>query len=93
MAAHCSGCVFTLCVCVFVFTAICVHIGWVKCRAQIPSMGHHTWPHVMSFSLFHFHSDRPGVRFPKATMVTSSVTNQFSGANANDGFGKCTLGL
>ncbi len=28
----------------------CVHVlGWVKCRAQIPSMGHHTWPRVLSF--------------------------------------------
>ncbi len=29
---------------VCVFTAVCVHFGWVKCRAQIPSMGNHTWP-------------------------------------------------
>ncbi len=32
---------------------VCVHccvcaLGWVKCRAQIPSMGHHIWPHVTS---------------------------------------------
>ncbi len=45
MAAHCSGCVFT---------AVCVLFGWVNCRARIPSMGHHTWPHVMSLSHFHF---------------------------------------
>ncbi len=35
-------------------TAICVCVcalGWVKCRAQIPSMGHHTWPHITSLSL------------------------------------------
>ncbi len=42
MAAHCSGCVFTVCV----FTAVCVHLGWDKCRAQIPNMGHHTWSYV-----------------------------------------------
>ncbi len=29
---------------VCVFTAVCVHFEWVKCRAQILSMGHHTWP-------------------------------------------------
>ncbi len=29
---------------------VCVHFGWDKCRAQIPSMGHHTWPHVTSLS-------------------------------------------
>ncbi len=40
LAAHCS-------VCVCVFTAVCA-LGWVKCRAQISSMGHHTWPHVTS---------------------------------------------
>ncbi len=48
MAAHCSGCVFTMCV----FIAVCVHLGWVKCRALIPSMGHHTWPRHFHF---HFH--------------------------------------
>ncbi len=26
----CSGCVFTVCV----FTAVCVHFGWVNCRAR-----------------------------------------------------------
>ncbi len=41
-------------VCVCVFTAVCVHFGWVNCRAQIPSMGHHTWPYVTSLSLFTF---------------------------------------
>ncbi len=35
--------------CVCVFTAVCVHLGWVKCRARILSMGHfHT---CMSFFL------------------------------------------
>ncbi len=29
-------------------------LGWVKCRAQIPSMGHHTWPHITSLSLNSF---------------------------------------
>ncbi len=49
-------CVFTVCVCVHgvcAFTAVCVftvcvHVGWVNCRALIPSMGHHTWPNVTS---------------------------------------------
>ncbi len=26
-------------------------LGWVKCRAQIPSIDHYTWPHVTSLSL------------------------------------------
>ncbi len=38
-------CVHGVCVCV------CVHLGWVKCRAQIQSMGHHTWQYVTSLSL------------------------------------------
>ncbi len=38
-----------------VFTAVCVHFGWVKCRAQIPSMGHHTWPYV-TFTSLHFNT-------------------------------------
>ncbi len=29
-------------------------LGWVKCRGQIPSMGHHTWPHTTSLSLSPF---------------------------------------
>ncbi len=35
-----------------VFTAVCVHFGWVNCRALIPNMGHHTWPYVTSLSHF-----------------------------------------
>ncbi len=40
-SSECIGCpllqVYVHCVCA---------LGWVKCRAQIPSMGHHTWPHT-----------------------------------------------
>ncbi len=36
-----------VCVCVCVHYCVCV-LGWVKCRAQIPSTGHHTWPHNTS---------------------------------------------
>ncbi len=32
------------------YVCVCA-LGWVKCRAQIPSMGHHTWPHITSLSL------------------------------------------
>ncbi len=39
-------CVFTVCVCVCHGVCVCVHLGWVKCRAQIASMDHHTWPHI-----------------------------------------------
>ncbi len=37
-----------------VFTAVCVHFGWVKCRAQLLSMGHthHTWPYVTKKTKF-----------------------------------------
>ncbi len=39
MAAHCSWCMFIThcCVCA---------LGWVKCRAPISSMGHHTWQYI-----------------------------------------------
>ncbi len=40
-------CVHSVCV----FTAVCVHFGWVNCIAQITSMGHHTWPYFTSLSL------------------------------------------
>ncbi len=40
-------CVHSVCV----FTAVCVHFGWVNCIAQITSMGHHTWPCFTSLSL------------------------------------------
>ncbi len=41
---------------------VCVHycvcaLRWVKCKAQIPSMGHHTWPHITSLTTcIHFSS-------------------------------------
>ncbi len=35
---------------VYVHYCVCT-LGWVKCRAQIPSMGHHTWPHTTSLSV------------------------------------------
>ncbi len=49
-------CVHGVCVCVF--TAVCVHFGWVKCRAQILS----NWSYVTSlqkhsFSLHKFLTD------------------------------------
>ncbi len=45
-------CVYGVCVCVCVCVHCCVcALGWVKSRAQIPSMGHHTWPHVTSLHL------------------------------------------
>ncbi len=50
-------CVLGVCVCVCVcIHGVCVHccvcaLGWIKCRAQIPSIGHHTWPHITSLSL------------------------------------------
>ncbi len=36
---------------VCVFTAVCVCTWMGKCRARIPSMGHHTWLYVTSLSL------------------------------------------
>ncbi len=45
MAAHCSGCVFMLCV--------CVHFGWYQYRALILSIGYHTWPRMSRH--FHIH--------------------------------------
>ncbi len=33
---------------VCVFTSVCVHFGWVTCRAQVPSMSHSTWSYVTS---------------------------------------------
>ncbi len=30
---------------------VCAHFGWVKCRAQIPSMGHCTWSYVTSLCM------------------------------------------
>ncbi len=44
--------VVSRCVC----SLLCVHLRWVKCRAQIPSMGHHTWPDVTSLSFSKYKS-------------------------------------
>ncbi len=38
---------------VYVHYCVCT-LGWVKCRAQILSMGHHTWPHTTSLSPYIF---------------------------------------
>ncbi len=51
---------------------VCVHccecaLGWVKCRGQIPRMGHHTWPHTTSLSPF---------PFPKCINVKCNVNLQ-----------------
>ncbi len=48
LSAYCSGCVFTVCVC----SLLCVcTLDGLNARAQILSMGHHTWPYVTSLSL------------------------------------------
>ncbi len=47
-------CVHGVCVCVH----CCVCALWMgKCRARIPSMGHHTWLYVTSLSLIIINSD------------------------------------
>ncbi len=61
VCVHCCVCVCSLlcvftavCVCVHCCVCVhgvCVHFGWVKCRARIPSMGHHTWLYVTTLSL------------------------------------------
>ncbi len=53
MAALCSGCVFTVCV----FTTHCCvcALGWVKCRAPISSMGHHTWQYITLLLLLYYY--------------------------------------
>ncbi len=67
---------------VCVFTAVCVHFGWFKCRARILSMGHHTWLYVTHFHfLFHPSQGRLQciykLQFPVVTRDrTSYETNQ-----------------
>uniref|UniRef100_A0A673K5Y5 Matrix metalloproteinase-19-like n=1 Tax=Sinocyclocheilus rhinocerous TaxID=307959 RepID=A0A673K5Y5_9TELE len=41
------------CMCVFTTHCCVCALGRVKCRAQIASMGHHTWLHVTSLSLIY----------------------------------------
>ncbi len=41
---------------------LCVCTLWVKCRAQIPSMGNHTWSHVTSLLLFSINPVAPALR-------------------------------
>ncbi len=37
--------------CLCVFTAVCVHFGWVKCRAQILSMCNHSLSRHATFTV------------------------------------------
>ncbi len=46
-------------------------LGWVKCRAQIPRMGHHTWPHVTSLT----HSKRSR---HSSDMIRGAIKNKLS---------------
>ncbi len=46
-----NGCpLLRVCVHIVCFHCVCVHFGGVNCKAQITSMGHHTWPYVMSLN-------------------------------------------
>ncbi len=64
-------CVHSVCV----FTAVCVHFGWVKSRAHIPSMGHHTWPYVTSLSYDRFSEDSCVVTGLKSLWQSSDWLN------------------
>ncbi len=50
-----------------VFTDVCVHLGWIKCRAQILSMGNHTWPHVKKIYIYIFNNVENQTNPPKNT--------------------------
>ncbi len=67
MAAHCSGCVFTVCL----FTTHCCvcALGWVKCRGPISSMDHHTWQYITLFFLLLLYR---GVASPHASSAPDS---------------------
>ncbi len=54
-----------------VHCCVCVHLGWDNCRAQIPSMGHHSWSYVTSLSHLLQH---PGQRPPLKPLL-----HQFGG--------------
>ncbi len=62
--------------CVCVFTAVCVHFGEDKCRAQILSVGYHTLPHVTSLSLSLSYSpqDKIIVEFIKKNYAVQKFT-------------------
>ncbi len=55
MAAHCSRCVFTVCVCVFTTHCCVCALGWVKCRAPISSVGHHTWQYITLLVIYYYY--------------------------------------
>ncbi len=56
---------------VCMFTAVCVHLGWDKYRARIPSMGHHTWPYVTNYPYYNNHYNH--FSWKSAPMHTSTV--------------------
>ncbi len=58
--------------CVCVHYCVCA-LGWVTCRAQILSMGHHTWPHVTSLN----HSLKMGRGSPICERVRKMIVEYF----------------
>ncbi len=74
MAAHCSGCVFTVCV----VTVVCVHFGWVNAEHKF-----WVWVTILGRMSRHFHIEYKcvymGIIHPHIvschTYVTASVTS------------------
>ncbi len=85
---HCCGCEFTVCVCVCVcllYSLLCVcALGWVsraehkfciKCRAQILSMGHHTWPYLGLLFLLSLFYSKDSMIFGPSTTRWKAIRN------------------
>ncbi len=56
-------CVHGVCVCLFTTHCCVCALGWVKCRTQIQSVGHHTWPNITSLPSLQFWEIKTTARY------------------------------
>ncbi len=62
-----------------VFTAVCVYIVWVKCRAKIPKMGHHTWSYVLSLVTWCCACSQTWEKYKSILPFQYSIVNSING--------------
>ncbi len=64
---------------VCVFISVCVYFVWVKCRAKIPKMGHHTWSYVLSLVTWCSACSQTWEKYKSILPFQYSIVNSING--------------